>query len=387
MKTRRFDFNWKPLQLQISFAVDGSVPGQQNYNADTQEYTPDYTLTPFILQPIVSILDKDEVLTAGRINHALTNIRWYELINGTKTLIASDNTNYEITSSGGNAGRIKVKKNAEPKVPITLVFYAEYIDNRNGQVLVIQGSYLIDCSSASDIVRVELDADAQTVFNPLSDSYTQTVTATVWVGDKVCDATKYVLVWEVQDEDGNWYTAETDTIMDYDITCNGNEVTINRREMGSEMHLRCRVKYKADGDPTNVKLTEASPKAEAVFVRRIPKYEFDITGVPYNVPAGILSVAPTAIIRTTNGDITNYPNLEKELLPLWYIATNKASGSLSYSLVAHGVSPTISTNKMDNNYGAVIGLDVVDRGYIGAFIDNADGAVFCDADGTVLIIH
>lgn len=384
MKTKRFDFNWKPLQLQISFAVDGSVPGQQNYNADTQEYTPDYTLTPFILQPVISILDKDEVLAAGSINHALTNVRWYEIINGTKTLIASDNADYEITTSGGNAGRIKVKKNAEPKVPITLVFYAEYIDSRNGQVMVIQGSYLVECSSASDVVRVELDAAAQTVFNPLSDTQTQTVTATVRVGDKICDASKYALVWEVQDENGSWYTAETDAVMDYDITVNGNSVTINRWLMGSEMHLRCRVKYSADGTPDSVTLTDASPQAEAVFVRRIPKYEFDITGVPYNVPVGILAVAPTAIIRTTKGDITDP---EKELLPLWYIATNKASGSLSYSLVAHGKSPVIPTTKMDNNYGAVIGLDVVDRGYAGAFTDAADGAVFRDADGSVLIIH
>ena len=232
MKTKRFDFNWKPLQLQISFAVDGSVPGQQNYNADTQEYTPDYTLTPFILQPVISILDKDEVLAAGSINHALTNVRWYEIINGTKTLIASDNADYEITTSGGNAGRIKVKKNAEPKVPITLVFYAEYIDSRNGQVMVVQGSYLVSCSSASDVVRVELDAAAQTIFNPLSDAQAQTVTATVWVGDKICDASKYALVWEVQDENGNWYTAETDAVMDYDITVNGNSVTINRWLMG-----------------------------------------------------------------------------------------------------------------------------------------------------------
>lgn len=384
MKTKRFDFNWKPLQLQISFAVDGSVPGQQNYNADTQEYTPDYTLMPFILQPVISILDKDEVLAAGSINHALTNVRWYEIINGVKKLIASDNTNYEITTSGGNAGRIKVKKNAEPKVPITLVFYAEYIDNRNGQVMVIQGSYLVDCSSASDIVRVELDAAAQTIFNPLSDAQTQTVTATVWVGDRICDASKYALAWEVQDENGNWYTAGTDSVMDYDITVDGNTATINRWLMGSEMHLRCRVKYSADGNPGSVTLTAASPQAEAVFVRRIPKYEFDITGVPYNVPAGILNVAPTAIVRTTKGDITDP---EKELLPLWYIATNKASGSLSYSLVAHGISPVIPTAKMDNNHGAVIGLDVVDRGYAGAFTDAADGAVFCDADGSVLIIH
>ena len=384
MKTKRFDFNWKPLQLQISFAVDGSVPGQQNYNADTQEYTPDYTLTPFILQPVISILDKDEVLAAGSINHALTNVRWYEIINGTKTLIASDNADYEITTSGGNAGRIKVKKNAEPKVPITLVFYAEYIDSRNGQVMVVQGSYLVSCSSASDVVRVELDAAAQTIFNPLSDAQAQTVTATVWVGDKICDASKYALVWEVQDENGSWYTAETDAVMDYDITVNDNSVTINRWLMGSEMHLRCRVKYSADGNPGSVALTAASPQAETVFVRRIPKYEFDITGVPYNIPAGHLTVAPTAIIRTTNGEIAN---AETELLPLWYMATNKASGSLSYSLTAHGKSPVIPTTKMDKNYGAVIGLDVVDRGYAGAFTDAADGAVFCDADGSVLIIH
>ena len=384
MKTKRFDFNWKPLQLQISFAVDGSVPGQQNYNADTQEYTPDYTLTPFILQPVISILDKDEVLAAGSINHALTNVRWYEIINGTKTLIASDNADYEITTSGGNAGRIKVKKNAEPKVPITLVFYAEYIDSRNGQVMVVQGSYLVSCSSASDVVRVELDAAAQTIFNPLSDAQAQTVTATVWVGDKICDASKYALVWEVQDENGSWYTAETDAVLDYDITVNDNSVTINRWLMGSEMHLRCRVKYSADGNPGSVALTAASPQAEAVFVRRIPKYEFDITGVPYNIPAGHLTVAPTAIIRTTNGEIAN---AETELLPLWYMATNKASGSLSYSLTAHGKSPVIPTTKMDKNYGAVIGLDVVDRGYAGAFTDAADGAVFCDADGAVLIIH
>ena len=384
MKTKRFDFNWKPLQLQISFAVDGSVPGQQNYNADTQEYTPDYTITPFILQPVISILDKDEVLAAGRVNHTLTNVRWYENINGTKTLITSDNANYEITSSGGNAGRIKVKKNAQPKVPVTLVFYAEYVDNRTGQILVIQGSHLITCDSVSDQVRIELDAAEQTVFNPLTDVHAQTVTATVWVGDEICNASKYALVWEVQDENGSWHTAETDTVMDYDITVNGDSVTINRWLMGIEMHLRCRVKYSADGDPGSVALTDASPQAIISFIRRIPKYEFDITGVPYNIPAGILSMAPTAIVRTTKGDISDP---EKELLPLWYMATNKAGGSLSYSLVAHGISPTIPTAKMDNNHGAVIGLDVVDRGYAGAFTDAADGAVFCDAGGSVLIIH
>ena len=384
MKTRRFDFNWRPLQLQISFSVDGSVPDKQNYSTDTQEYTPDYTLTPLIIQPIVSVIDKDEVIGAGRINHALTNVRWYENINGTQTLIGTGNSNYEITTSGGSAGRIKVKRNAEPKVPITLVFYAEYVDSRTGQVMIIQGSYLISCGSASDQVRVELDAADQTVFNPLADPQTQTVKATVWLGDKLCDASKYALVWEVLDG-STWRTAESDAVMDYDITVNSNgTVTINRWLMGTEMYLRCRVKYSADGNPGGVALTDASPQAIASFIRRIPKYEFDFTGVPYNIPAGLLNVAPTAIIRTTNGEIEN---AEKELLPLWYIATNKASGSLSYSLVAHGISPIIPTAKMDDNYGGVIGLDVKDRGYAGAWEDGTDDAIFCTPSGEVLIIH
>lgn len=384
MKTKRFDFNWKPLQLQISFAVDGSVPDQQNYNADTQEYTPDYTLTPLIVQPVISVLDKDAVIPAGSINHALANIRWYEIINGTKTLIASDNANYEITTSGGNAGRIKVKRNAEPKVPITLVFYAEYIDNRNGQILVVQGSYLIDCSSASDVVRVELDAAAQTVFNPLSDAQTQTVTATVWQADRICDASKYAFVWEVQDENGNWYTAETDSVMDYDITINGNTATINRWLMGKEMHVRCRCKYSADGNPSGVTLSDSSPQAEAVFIRRISKYEYDFYGVPYNIPAGLLAISPTALVRTTNGEVSDF---EKELLPVWYIATNKSSGSLSYSLVGQGANPTIPTSALSKDYGAVLALDVKDRGYVGAFADAADSAVICDGNGDVIVIH
>lgn len=384
MKTKRFDFNWKPLQLRISFAVDGSVPDKQDYNADAQEYTPDYTLTPLIIQPHISVSDKDGILVAGSVNHKLTNIRWTEIINGTQKLIATDNTDYEITTSGGYAGRIKVARNAEPKVPITLVFYAEYIDPRNGQVLVIHGSYLISCSSSSDTLRVELDAAAQSIYNPLFDTQQQTITATVWRGSDVCDSEKYALVWEVQDEAGEWHPAGSDDVMDYDITVGNGNVTINRQLMGTEMHLRCRVKYDANGSPDSIALDDSCPQAEVAIIRRIPKYDYDITGVPYNIPAGTLEIAPTVTIRTTNGVLTDP---EAELLPIWYIATNKASGSLSYAPVACGVNPIISTEKMDNNFGAVIGLDVVDRGYIGAFTDTTDGSVICDADGSVLLIH
>lgn len=384
MKTRRFDINFRPLQVQVSFTIDGSVPDNQNYNADTGEYTPDYTLTPLILQPIVSVIDKDDIITSGRVNNSLTNIKWYESINGTKTLINTDNSNYETTPSGNSAGRIKVKKNSEPKNPVTLIFYAEYLDSRTGQIFTIQGSYLIKCGSSASSVRVELDAAEQTIYNPLTDARTQTVKATVWVGDKPCESIKYKLVWEVMDG-STWREVGTDDVMDYDMTVNDDgTLTIDKWLMGTDASIRCRVKYSADGHPDNVSLTDASPNAVASFVRRIPKYEFDISGVPYNIPSGSMTIAPEATISTTNGEIEN---AEDELLPLWYIATNKASGSLNYSLVGNGTDAVISTSTMDMAYGAVVGLDVVDRGYAGAWADGTDDSVFCDADGSILIIH
>lgn len=385
MKTKRFDFNWRPLQLQVAIAADGSVPGSQNYNADAQEYTPDYTLTPFILQPSVSVLDKDGVLTSGSVNHKLANVRWYEIYDGKRVLINTDNKNYEVETSGGNAGRIKVKRNAEPKNPLTLEFYAEYADDRNGQLLVIRGSYMVSCDSSSDVVRVELDAAGQTVYNPLSDKDEQTLTATVWVGDRICGADKYALTWEVQGEDNAWRAAGADSVTDYDVSVLADgRMTVNRRLMGDSINIRCRVRYSPDGTTGSVALTDASPQTEVAIVRRIPKFEYDISGVPYNIPAGILSIAPSAIIRTTNGDIAA---AERELLPLWYIATNKASGSLNYQPVGHGLNPVIPTRALSEAYGAVLGLDVKDRGYYGAFEDAADNAILCDSDGSILIIH
>lgn len=382
MKTRRFDFNWRALQVQISLAVEGSVPDKQNYNADTQEYTPDYSLTPLIIQPNVSIIDKDAVLPSGSINHELTNIRWYENVNGTSSQIAADDPDYEITAGGGQAGRIKVKKNIEPKVPVTLEFYAEYVDSRNGQIIKVQSSYLLTCSSASDTVRVELDAADQTVFNPLTDPQSQTVTAKVWLGASECPASRYSLVWEVLGDDGTWHTAGSDEL-DYDISVNGNKATVNKWLMGKSLHLRCRVKYSADGNPGSVALTAASPSAEVVFVRRIPKFDCEIIGVPYNIPAGLIRIAPSAIIRDTNGEIAD---AEDELLPLWYIATNKASGTLSYALVGHGKDVSLSTSRMDDLYGGVIGLDVIDRGPVGPLVDST-GALMTDSSGAIFIIH
>lgn len=386
MKTKRFDFNFRPLQINIGFAVGGSVPNKQNYDADTRIYTPDYTLTPLSIQPQISCIDKDEILKAGSINHMLANITWHEIVGGVSTLILGSNPDYELTMTGEQAGRIKVKKNVQPQVPVTLVFRAEYADPRTGQLHTIMRTFPVTCGNSTPHEPVlTLDAADQTVYNPLTDPDTQTVHASLRLGLNECPVNNRQFVWEIFRPDTNtWTAAGTDTTLDYDVTvsADGASCTVNRALMGTRLYLRCRVRYDADGNPGGAVLTDASPCRTVSFIRRIPKFEYDITGVPINIPSDIRAIAPEASIWNSTGEI---PDPERELLPLWFVATNKAGGTLSYQQVAHGLNPIISTAAMNERYGAVVGLDVKDVGPLCA-VEDSDGAVFEDADGNIILI-
>ena len=384
MKTRRFDFNFRPLQLNITISVDGSVPDRQNYNADTDEYTPDYTLTPLILQPQVSRLDKDEIVAPGNVNTLLANVKWYEIVGGTRTLIEAANTDYEITASGGQAGRIKVMKNAQPNIPITLEFYAEYVDSRTGQVSVIHATHIVKCGNATAYMPdLVLDAADQTIYNPINDPDTQAVHASLRTGAAECATANRQFVWEVLRANGTFTTLGSDN-SDYwaSVSSDGTTCTVNRKLMGSGQIVRCRAKYDPDGNPGGVTLTDAAPQAIVAFVRRIPKFEYAYA-LPVNIPAGLLQMYPEIYIWDVNGPIDNP---EAVLLPIWYIGTNQASGTpSSYAQVSHGYNPVIPTSYLSTLYGAVVGLDVKDPGPLVPW-KNSDGKVFKDADGKIFLI-
>ena len=383
MKVKRIDFNFKPLQINRSFTTVGNVPNRQNYDAATGEYTPDYTITPLVIQPEISIIDKDDILEAGRINQALANIRWYENIDGTRTLITAENANYELTSSGSNAGRIKVKRNVDVNTAMSLEFYAEYVDPRTNQLHTIQDVYPVYCDNATVFPELFLDAAEQTLYNPLVAEALQTVKASLKLGGNEVPAARRIFVWEKYRSDGSWSEVGTDTTLDFDVTisADGTTATVDRSKMGAELYLRCRAKYDVYGSPASVTLSDGSPQKVISFIRRLPKYEYDIAGIPTNIPE-VVTIAPNASIWDVNGPIDSP---ERELLPLWYVAQNKASGSLSYSQVGHGANPVLPTSAMTQLYGAVYGLDVKDCGPDCVWEDS-DGKVFEDSDGVLLMI-
>lgn len=386
MKTRRFDFNFKPLQVSRTIAVDGSVPARQTYDAESGLFTPDYTLTPLIIQPRIGRMDKDEILTSGSINHLLANVRWYEIIDGTKTLIETTNADYEITASGKDAGRIKVKKNAEPQHPITLEFYAEYTDSRTGQLYVIQDAFPIMCRNSTALPELFLDAADQTIYDPLIDVADQTVTASLKLGTKECAVDNRLFVWELLRDDGTWSVVGAEPALDYciDVATDGLSAVVHRDLMGESLALRCRAKYDPEGNPATITLNDGSPCKVVEFVRRIHKYDFDIVDCPVNIPSGMLAIAPRASIYDTHGEIANP---ERELIVLWYVATNKARGALWYRLIAHGQEPDmLPTSAMNAQFGAVYGIDVKDIGPVAAWEDG-DGKLFEDGDGNIILIH
>lgn len=388
METKRFDFNFRPLKINVSFVCEGSVPDTQNYDADTDTYTPDYTLVNLIIQPRVGRIDKDEVLTAGEINKDLANVRWEQIVNGKCVEIADSTAEkppFKIVRSGNNAGRITICKNVVPQVPLNLVFSCDYADPRTGQVYHIKRTKQVQCKNVTTYTPLlVLDAAAQTIYNPLSDQDTQTVHASLRLGANECPKNKRLFVWEVMREDGTFTAVGRDTTLDYDVVVaeDGNSCTVNRSLMGTELYLRCRAKYSPSGNPSSVTLSGNAPTELVAFIRRIPKFEYDIGELPTNLPSDLLEIAPTAKIWNTNGIIDNP---ERELLPLWYVATNAQSGALNYSLIAHGMAPMLSTKKVSQTLGGVYGLDVKDVGPACAWEDS-DGAVFVDADDNVILI-
>ncbi|MDO5395658.1 MAG: hypothetical protein Q4F07_06810 [Bacteroidales bacterium] len=383
-KTRRIDFNYRPLQISASLTTEGSVPGRQSYDAVSGEYSPDYTLTPLMLQPMVSVIDKDGIISSGTINASLANITW-TVTEGTQTRVITDSdTDYTIERSGPHAGRLTVRRNAMQGVPLILEFQAEYADTRTGQLYSVMARHTVRCDNATAAPPVlTLDAAAQEVYNPLRDADTRTITATLMLGKSVCPDSRCRFIWQKMRPDGSWSDVGADPVLDYDVEVSATtaSVTVRRTLMGTELSLRCIAVYDGDGHPETVTPDDSAPMAYTVLRRRIPRYDYDIDRVPVSIPPEQAAISPVASLGDTQGIIDNYLSV---LMPLWYIATNKPGTQPSYRQVAHGVSPSISTAALNAATGATLALEMVDLGAPAALTDS-DGAVLTDSDGSVLL--
>lgn len=383
MKYKRIEFKYTPLQINLSQSVSGSVTLEQTYDADQNEYSPNYELTPCALQPIISIIDRDGILRNGRVNSELTDIAWYRVENGVEgNALVTTPKKYVITSSGNDAGKLLWYINGAPQKPILLRFKAKFLDTRTNKVRDITMDYSIRCKNGTINKPTLLLSSGDRYYNPLRDTDKQIINASLRIGTEECAKSKRQFVWEILRSRGQ-FSAITADDLEIKISEDGASVTLDRSLMGKRICIRCRAKYSAAGNPASVELSDATPYKIVNIVRRIPFYDYDMIDLVDEVLPETKMVNPKATIFDNQGDIEN-PT--RELQVLWWMAPNNSINFENPVLVGHGMEPAVSTELLDPGRGAILAMEVKDLNPLALAMD-ADGKVFVDADGNPFIFH
>lgn len=394
MKERRIDFIYKPLLLTATIEPYGTVPPRQVYNAMAydaetgtfgEEWVPDYTVNSLILYPKINVQDPDGIIAGGNVNSQLTNMTWTEIIDGTRTLITSG-SDYVITESGFYKGQLAIRKNFAPGSSATFEFQASFLDTRTNQTLTKILTYIVKCSDeTSEQPTLLLDSPEQKLWYPFSDVDEQVITPRLVLAGAEVPRDQRVFVWEELRDGGGWSAVGSDNAdSDVSLSTDGEIITVNRRMMGDGISLRCRARYDPTGtSPSSIALNDTSPAAYTTIRRYMPKFDADYVGVPANIPPDTEYLCPSIKVKVTNGEVTNWA---QELVARWYMARNNSSSSLTYVQVADDDNPEIPTTLMDVNYGAMLALDVKDRGAMKVWA-NADGKALVDASGKVILFH
>lgn len=377
-RQHRIQINYLPLQTSGAIEVVGSVPGTQVYQADKQEYTPDYTLTPLTLFPRCNATDPDNLVKLGSVNAKLTNMKWYETVNGTRTLITSDNASYTITTDGTQKGQILVKKNVSTIQPVTLEFYAEYVDaGRSGQTYVFRYTYLIRSVDGSEATpSLMIDSPSGMDWNPLRDRTEQTITAKLIVADvDVTDTDKCRFFFYRVLSTGSLELITGTGDNDWEVvSITKNTLTIDRNYIGTEQRYVVKASYSHEGAAPEQPDDAIAPATTAIR-RRIPALEIDWEGVPEAVPAGTTTIYPRVLIRDTKGTLSGA--LAEEILKCTWLRQLK--GAAYASEVAQGWTPEIPMTE-----GMSLTLEVSDRGAYAAMTDDA-GKYITDANGKLIM--
>lgn len=383
MKYKRLDFKYTPLQVNTSKTISGSVPLEQTYDANQNEYTPNYELTPCALQPVISIIDRDGILPSGRVNSELTDIAWYRVENGVEgNALVTTPQKHVITSSGNDAGKLLWYVNVALQKPILLRFKAKYLDSRTNKIHRIMMDYSINCKNATLYKPTLLLSSGDRYYNPLRDTDKQVISASLRLGSEECAKEKRLFIWEILRDRGQ-FSAITADDLEIKVSADGTSVTLDRSLMGKRICIRCRAKFSADGNPASVDLSDATPNRIVNIVRRIPFYDYDILDTVDEVLPDTKVVNPAATISDNVGEIAN-PT--RELQVLWWMAPNNSIHFENAVLVGHGMSPRVPTDLLDPNRGAILALEVKDLDPLALAMD-ADGKVFVDADGNPFIFH
>ncbi len=371
MKKKRIKVNYKPLAVIQSIAAVGAIGEVQCYDATTDTYEPDYTLTSLVLQPACGISDRDKA-NPERVNSKLSNMKWHYIIGGVKTLIEATNPDFEITYEGSDKGRIKVKRNVALLLPMTLLFTAEYLDERTSDLYHYNMTRLVNSVNATESnPLVILDSSPTNIWNPLEDPAEQIITATLMVAEtNVTPLTaKRKFFWYQLRSNGLLTLVGSDDQDIEVVSCVDNVLKINRG-IGAERKVYvCRATYSADGNPATT-TNNLSPSRATTILRKVPKYEYDTVNVPDRIAPGTKYIYPEVVVYGAKSVLSNPWT---ELMAKWYMDD-------VYMGLAN---PTPTIDAVTATSGE-LGVEISDMGNLKATV-NETGVVLVDHEGKIYI--
>ncbi len=380
MKTKRLDFNYKSLTMTHYIELVGSIPNKQSFNSVTGEYAPDYTLegSYLVFQPHVVVIEEENQIEHGDVTSSsyLTNIKWTEVTTSGSTVITSSNTNYAITTSGTNKGRIVMKRNVPAGSSITLVFEADYLDSRKNETHHIRSAVKVSCENEAVRPKLGIDKPTSNLWNPFRDTKTMTFNCSLKLEGYDIPAAQRTFVWEKKRKDGSWSEIGSDEYDDFgwSVSSDGSQYTQDMDFIGEKQDMRVRAALEG----SDISTVDESMAVYFSIVRRLPDYDYDYKGVPDNIEPETTTIYPEAVVSDREGVVAN---ALEELTAKWYTAAGAASGSPTMVLHTVGPHPAISTAQV-NIYGMVVGLELEDKGNYK--IVTQDGAVVVQ-DGKIVI--
>ena len=324
-KIKRIGIVYDPLNISASLLVQGGSL-TQTHSAELSEFVPDRELTPLVIVPEAFVQDPNGIIPDGQIK--FSSVNWYALPQDVAdkvsqgTILTDELSQYLITAAtAGYAvaedGTLTVSKNVEYLAPVMLVFVGNYIDGRTGRVLRIQANAVMSTTSVAVVSTLSLDKPASFVFNPVSDTGTRSIQASLAIGSKSPeDLDASVAYWWYKVESGVESLITADDLF-YESGQNTSRLLIDPDYVDGIVAIVCKAEYAMPGTSLPSSPTSGCLTARTAVLRRYPSYDFEhIVHGGVEVPSGATMVKNECVV-TVGRQVLDNPSDHFSIV--WYI--------------------------------------------------------------------
>lgn len=343
----------------------------QKYDATTDSYNADRTLTPFSLAPLFSVSDSGGELPEGDYTAQLVNCVWTVTgrTNGHAPVLGTDYTVNAVTKV------LTLSCNLDPDTHGKVAFTADFIDPRRGDVLKVAWEETLSCVSVTDWkLTLQTQWQQRTDLVPWKSRGTFPVTVQLYNGDTELADAKAVYQWQIY-ESSAWRNVDRQQ----DFWCRGGEQTKAisvAHEYVGKILIRCLAWSVSETDRV-----PAKAKILAFMLRRYYGFyddDLDILEGAYVFPETTRAVAEAYVENHHGGRIaqpTRYFDME--------ILYNRGDGT-GWWHVCHGDRGEVPRSMFPVDDTAVHYFAPVVR-ELSAFVPLTDSGKVLTVDGKVLV--